>query len=98
MSFQDIISKFNFFHSIEVAPGIITPGMPWAARYTEEFVNATAHVDFRRKRVADIGCRDGALSFLSEKRGASEILAVDNDLSPAMTEFLIPHFQSSVKT
>ena len=48
------------------------------------------------KRVLDIGCRDGLFSFEAERLGASYVLGIDNDLSPAATDFLIPYFNSSV--
>ena len=53
--------------------------------------------DLSGKRVLDIGCRDGLFSFAAEKQGATEVLGIDNDLSPAATEFLIPYFPSKVR-
>jgi SAM-dependent methyltransferase len=53
--------------------------------------------DFRNKRVLDVGCRDGLFCFEAERRGAREVIGIDNDLSPAATEFLIPYFQSKVR-
>jgi SAM-dependent methyltransferase len=49
------------------------------------------------KRVLDIGCRDGLFSFEAEKRGAREVIGIDNDLSTAAVEFLIPFFASKVR-
>ena len=49
------------------------------------------------KRVLDVGCRDGLLSFEAERLGASEVIGIDNDLSRGAVEFLIPHFESGVK-
>lgn len=64
----------NWFHRIEVAPGIFTPGV----QDTEGLLN---HInlpdDLTGKRVLDIGARDGLYSFECEKRGASEVIALD---------------------
>jgi 2-polyprenyl-3-methyl-5-hydroxy-6-metoxy-1,4-benzoquinol methylase len=54
-------------------------------------------LDVRGKRVLDIGCRDGLFSFAAESMGAAEVVGIDNDLSKAATEFLIPFFNSKVR-
>ncbi len=54
-------------------------------------------VDFRGKRVVDIGCRDGLFSFEAERRGASEVMAIDTSLSLGAVELLIPFFKSRVQ-
>jgi len=38
-------------------------------------------IDFKGKRVLDMGCGTGILAILAEKMGASEILAIDNDVN-----------------
>jgi SAM-dependent methyltransferase len=48
------------------------------------------------RRVLDIGCRDGLYSFIAERQGAAEVVGIDNDLSRAAVEFLIPYFGSAV--
>jgi len=62
-----------WYHTIEVAPGLTTPGwfdlrpivpkMPWP--------------DVTGKRCLDIGTYDGYLAFELERRGASEVVATD---------------------
>jgi tRNA (mo5U34)-methyltransferase len=62
-----------WYHTIEVAPGVVTPGwfdlravvdrMPWP--------------DVAGKRCLDVGTYDGFLAFELEKRGAAEIVATD---------------------
>src|SRR5262249_11270632 len=49
------------------------------------------------KRVLDVGCRDGLYSFLAERQGAREVIGIDNDLSRAAVDVLIPHFGSTVR-
>jgi tRNA (mo5U34)-methyltransferase len=68
-----VASVKRWYHSIEVAPGVVTPGlfdlrpiverMPWP--------------DVRGKRCLDVGTSDGFLAFELERRGASEVVATD---------------------
>lgn len=62
-------------HSIEVAPGITTPGSRHATLLLERLglpANLTG------KTVLDVGCSDGLFSFECERRGAKSICAIDN--------------------
>jgi tRNA (mo5U34)-methyltransferase len=62
-----------WYHTIEVAPGVVTPGwfdlrpivdnMPWP--------------DVAGKRCLDVGTFDGFLAFELERRGAAEVMATD---------------------
>jgi tRNA (mo5U34)-methyltransferase len=62
-----------WYHTIELAPGVATPGwfdlrpvverMPWP--------------DVRGKRCLDVGTYDGFLAFELERRGAREVIATD---------------------
>jgi tRNA (mo5U34)-methyltransferase len=62
-----------WYHTIELAPGQVTPGwfdlrpilddLPWP--------------DVRGKRCLDVGTYDGFLAFELERRGASEVIATD---------------------
>ena len=54
-------------------------------------------LDFRGKRVLDIGCRDGLFCFEAERLGAAEVIGIDNDPSIPMREFLIPCLRSKVR-
>lgn len=63
----------HWYHRIEVAPGIITPGVH----------NSPAALESLRlpdrmngMRVLDVGARDGFFSFAAEQRGA-QVLAID---------------------
>jgi tRNA (mo5U34)-methyltransferase len=63
----------RWYHCLEVAPGIVTPGlfdlrpvvarMPWP--------------DVRGLRCLDVGTADGFLAFELERRGAAEVVALD---------------------
>jgi len=69
------ISQFsNWYQTIEVAPGIFTPGR----RNCQEILNMLdLPTDCSGLRVLDIGASDGFFSIALEKRGASEITAID---------------------
>lgn len=73
------------FH--EAVPGIeneilLTPKMAFGTGHhaTTEMVCAEMlDMDFKSKRILDVGCGTSILSILAEKLGASHILAIDND-------------------
>lgn len=92
---KENIKKYNFYHRIELAENIITPGINRAQ--ISKNLKEINKIDLKDKKVLDIGCRDGIYSFEAEKLGAKEIIGIDNDLSKAATEFLIPYFKSKVK-
>lgn len=86
---DDILKKINavptWFHKIEVAPGIFTPGV----QDTEGLLSQIKlPQDLTGKRVLDIGARDGLYSFECEKRGASEVIAIDYT-TPDSTGFTV---------
>ncbi|MBL8063914.1 MAG: DUF1698 domain-containing protein [Anaerolineales bacterium] len=62
-----------WFHKIEIAPGIFTPG---ASDAPKKFQRFELPDDLTGKRVLDIGCFEGFFSFECERRGA-EVVAVD---------------------
>jgi len=66
----------RWWHEIELAPGIVTPGDD-SNRMTLPILDALGlpH-DLRGKRALDIGCSDGYFSFELEERGA-EVVAID---------------------
>jgi tRNA (mo5U34)-methyltransferase len=68
------IAGLRWWHAIEVAPGVVTPGhwdlrpaaerMPWPGPLTG-------------LRCLDVGTMDGFWAFEMERRGAAEVVAVD---------------------
>lgn len=70
---REVDSHALWYHTIELAPGVVTPGwfdlrpiletMPWP--------------DVRGKRCLDVGTYDGFLAFELERRGAAEVVATD---------------------
>lgn len=82
------IAQFeHWYHRIELAPGIVTPGThdsPLALRFLED-LGLPKYCE--GKRVLDIGCRDGFFAFEMERRGA-EVVGIDYAL-PEITGFSI---------
>jgi tRNA (mo5U34)-methyltransferase len=62
-----------WYHTMELAPGVVTPG--WFD--LRPIVDRLPWPDLRGKRCLDIGPWDGFLSFEMERRGASEVVALD---------------------
>jgi tRNA (mo5U34)-methyltransferase len=69
----------GWWHSIELAPGIVTPGGKSADVLRDEL--AALRLDdlaLAGKSVIDIGAWDGFYSFEAERRGAARVLALDH--------------------
>lgn len=70
---QDRIRTTLWYHSIELAPGIVTPG--WLD--LRPIVSRFPWPDVRGKRCLDVGTYDGFLAFEMERRGADAVVAID---------------------
>jgi len=82
---EAIAKQSKWHHRIEVAPGVWTPGL----QDTQTVLSQIGMPDdLSGMRVLDIGARDGFFSFEAERRGASEVVALDNE-SPENTGFAI---------
>jgi tRNA (mo5U34)-methyltransferase len=71
---EKINSVANWYHRIEIKPGIVTPGIndsPAMLRALQ------IPQDCSGLRVLDLGTRDGFFAFEFEKRGAAEVVALD---------------------
>ena len=62
-----------WYHTIDIAPGVVTPGWFDLRPIVDQF----PWPDVEGKRCLDIGTFDGYLAFELERRGASEVIAVD---------------------
>jgi SAM-dependent methyltransferase len=89
------IKKYDFYHRIKLTENITTPGIN--RKQIQKNIDQIRKLDLKNKKVLDIGCRDGIYSFEAEKMGASQVIAIDNDISKPATEFLIPFFKSKVQ-
>lgn len=80
MSREAIVEEMNrhtdWYHKIDLGQGIVTPGRPFEPIW-EVCARTLEGVDFRGKRVLDVGACDGRWSFEAERRGAAEVVAVD---------------------
>lgn len=94
---QENVRRYNFYHRIRLTDTITTPGFAALERGQEMVMRHLKSLDLRGRRVLDIGCRDGLFSFAAESLGASDVIGIDNDLSKAAIEFLIPFFRSKVQ-
>jgi SAM-dependent methyltransferase len=69
---EAIAANPRWYHSIELAPGVLTPGMvdlrPLAPRVLPSRISG---------RALDIGTFDGFWAFELERRGADEVVALD---------------------
>lgn len=66
----------RWWHEIELAPGIVTPGDDSNRMKLPILDSLGLPQDMRGLRVLDIGCSDGYFSFAMEERGAS-VVATD---------------------
>jgi tRNA (mo5U34)-methyltransferase len=69
------VGSMPWVHTIDLGHGIITPGA-WPP--SALILHALKSVDFRGKKVLDIGCWDGLWSFEAERRGARIVYATDD--------------------
>ncbi len=73
---------------------VIDPRMTFGTGHhatTSMMMQLMLRYDFRNKKVLDFGCGTGILSILASRLGASEIIALDNDMNAvenAMSNFL----------
>jgi len=92
------MKQYKWFHAIKISDNLYTdPAYPELQVEWDFDLECISRVDFSNKRVLDIGCRDGRWSFEAERRGAREVIGIDNDLSRGAVEFLIPLFNSKVQ-
>jgi tRNA (mo5U34)-methyltransferase len=71
---REQVNALSWVHTIDLGHGLVTPG-EWPL--SPLILKALAGIDFRGKKVLDIGCWDGLWSFEAEKRGAREVYATD---------------------
>jgi len=82
------MNKLKWVHAIDLGDGVVTPGC-WGKGNPTNLI-AFDDIDFRGKKVLDIGCWDGLYSFEAEKRGASEVYATD---LISQRSYMLPTFE-----
>ena len=70
------IARIQWWHTIDLGNGIVTPGADLDTREKLKEIHLPA--DLTGKSVLDVGAWDGFFSFEAEARGASHVLAVDS--------------------
>lgn len=84
----------HWYHRIELAPGVVTPGINDTAQALTRF---DLPADCAGLRVLDLGTRDGFYAFEMERRGA-DVVAVDYMPMESMGfKVLKDHFGSKVR-
>ncbi len=53
------MEKYTFYHTIELAEGITTPGWPTIVPVVAQTLDAMRALDLRDKRVLEVGCGMG---------------------------------------
>lgn len=81
----------EWYHSIELAPGVVTPGRVPLGEWQAELLDLRLP-DLAGKSVLDIGAYDGFFSFAAERLGASRVVALDHyvwstDMAAYMSEW-----------
>jgi tRNA (mo5U34)-methyltransferase len=71
---ETAIAGHSWWHVIEVAPGVVTPG-GWDLRPTADRMPWPASL--AGLRCLDVGTMDGFWAFELERRGADEVVAID---------------------
>ena len=71
---REEITGFDWYHTLELAPGVETPG--WFD-LRDVVADIPFPESFAGKRCLDIGTFDGFWAFEMERRGAREVLAID---------------------
>ena len=88
---QVLASHPEWYHSIELAPGMVTPGRAPLASWQTELRDLQLP-DLQGKSVLDIGAYDGFFSFEAERLGAARVVALDHyiwsaDMVGYMTDY-----------
>ena len=75
MSLAEKVKSVFWYHSIDLGNGIVTPGHCGAPN--NHIMSIYDTIDFRGKKVLDVGCWDGLWAIEAEKRGATTVHAID---------------------
>jgi len=78
-SLQAEVQKRKWYHKIELAHGIVTPGMGFDVIW-DNIRKVRAGLDYKGKRILDIGSFDGMWAFEAESLNASLVVATDCDM------------------
>jgi len=71
------IGSRQWYHSIEIEPGLVTPGAHPLEELRQELDHLKLPPSLEGLSVLDIGAWDGFFSFEAERRGAERVVAYD---------------------
>lgn len=89
---DEVIARFpEWYHSIELAPGVVTPGRS-PLKFWQEELRALQLPTLSGRSVLDIGAYDGFFSLAAERLGAARVVALDHyiwstDMPAYMTDW-----------
>jgi 2-polyprenyl-3-methyl-5-hydroxy-6-metoxy-1,4-benzoquinol methylase len=94
----DKLRMYRFYQSIDLGDGVVTPGQPLAAKQ-KQVLKHIESLDLVGKRVIELGCANGLLALAAERRGAEEVIAVDNlkQSIDGLNDVILPHLNSRIK-
>jgi tRNA (mo5U34)-methyltransferase len=93
LSLADEVKSVFWYHSIDLGNGIVTPG--YCGAPNANVLSLFDTIDFRGKKVLDVGCWDGLWAIEAEKRGATTVYATDKILNRTHNE--IPSIEIALK-
>src|SRR5579875_4091150 len=70
------VARYRWYHTLDLGGGVVTPGMFDHRRMVDRYMIPR---DLSGLRCMDVGTMDGFWAFEMEKRGATEVVAVDID-------------------
>lgn len=71
------VAKFHFwYHKIDIGQGVVTPGLDFDHIW-DNIRKTRKHIDYKGKKVLDIGSWDGMWAFEAERLGAENVIATD---------------------
>jgi tRNA (mo5U34)-methyltransferase len=76
MDLRERVNKLGWYHTLELAPGVVTDGMFDLRPYVDRY-GLPERMD--GMRVLEVGTWDGFWAFEMERRGAAEVVALDLD-------------------
>ena len=74
MTLEERVRALDWYHSIELAPGVVTPGF---FDHRRILGRVELPLDLSGKRCLDVATFDGFWAFEMERRGAAEVAAID---------------------
>jgi 2-polyprenyl-3-methyl-5-hydroxy-6-metoxy-1,4-benzoquinol methylase len=91
---REVVSKYWWYHSIDLGNGIITPGHFGAN--LPAVMELLDQIEISGMTCLDVGTMDGKIAFEMEKRGANRVVTID--LAERETVyFLLEYFKSTIQ-